>query len=249
MLNYIKAELWRIFHQRGIYLLAAALSGGTLLFCAAFHNGSFQGLASAVCVTMIVGVLAAPALAQMVDSCAMGTAKNELSFGLTRERIYLGRLYTSLLVGAGLSLLLVGLSLGGGWLLLPHSAREEDWVALLVAGSCIAAAFPVWCGMLSACHMLSLFFRGNAGWVAAYYLMLLIGAPVVMLAAVSLLNQLPEQGSVVLQAVIAPVVLMLPGVICGQLNWEYQVLCWGVGLFWLAGTTVLGLTIFQKIEL
>ena len=88
MLNYIKAELWKVLHRRGVYVLLALLLLCTALFFMLYSYGGFSSLAKGISVTMVVGMLAAPLLVQLVDGGTADTLKNELSFG--------SLLYTSL---------------------------------------------------------------------------------------------------------------------------------------------------------
>ena len=108
MLNYIKAELWKVSRRRGLYVLLALLAACAALFTALYSQQNFAYLAQAVSATMVVGFLAAPLLVQLVDGGGADTLKNELSFGLSRGRIYWGKLCASLLLGAGICALLVG---------------------------------------------------------------------------------------------------------------------------------------------
>ena len=120
MLNYIKAELWKVFRRKSCYVLAALL-----LFCAhlygwLFSGGYFADLAAGVSLTMVTGMPLAPLLAHLVDAGSRDTLKNELSFGLSRGRIYWGKLAAGLLLGLLLALILVGGVLATGRLLLPR---------------------------------------------------------------------------------------------------------------------------------
>ena len=132
MLNYIKAELWKVLHRRGVYVLLALLLLCTALFFMLYSYGGFSSLAKGISVTMVVGMLAAPLLVQLVDGGTADTLKNELSFGLRRGTVYWGKLCAALLLGLAFCLVLVGGSLAGGWLFLPRGRPEE---ALEGAGS------------------------------------------------------------------------------------------------------------------
>ena len=125
MLNYIKAELWKVLHRRGVYVLLALLLLCTALFFMLYSYGGFSSLAKGISVTMVVGMLAAPLLVQLVDGGTADTLKNELSFGLRRGTVYWGKLCAALLLGLAFCLVLVGGSLAGGWLFLPRGEPEE----------------------------------------------------------------------------------------------------------------------------
>ena len=104
MLNYIKAELWKVLHRRGVYVLLALLLLCTALFFMLYSYGGFSSLAKGISVTMVVGMLAAPLLVQLVDGGTADTLKNELSFGLRRGTVYWGKLCAALLLGLVLHL-------------------------------------------------------------------------------------------------------------------------------------------------
>ena len=127
MLNYIKAELWKVLHRRGVYVLLALLLLCTALFFMLYSYGGFSSLAKGISVTMVVGMLAAPLLVQLVDGGTADTLKNELSFGLRRGTVYWGKLCAALLLGLAFCLVLVGGSLAGGWLFLPRVSRRRPW--------------------------------------------------------------------------------------------------------------------------
>ena len=156
MLNYIKAELGKVLHRRGVYVLLALLLLCTALFFMLYSYGGFSSLAKGISVTMVVGMLAAPLLVQLVDGGTADTLKNELSFGLRRGTVYWGKLCAALLLGLAFCLVLVGGSLAGGWLFLPRGEPEEALEGLALVGFCLAGALPIWCGMFALCHMLSL---------------------------------------------------------------------------------------------
>ena len=162
MLNYIKAELWKVLHRRGVYVLLALLLLCTALFFMLYSYGGFSSLAKGISVTMVVGMLAAPLLVQLVDGGTADTLKNELSFGLRRGTVYWGKLCAALLLGLAFCLVLVGGSLAGGWLFLPRGEPEEALEGLALVGFCLAGALPIWCGMFALCHMLALAVRSPA---------------------------------------------------------------------------------------
>ena len=142
MLNYIKAELWKVLHRRGVYVLLALLLLCTALFFMLYSYGGFSSLAKGISVTMVVGMLAAPLLVQLVDGGTADTLKNELSFGLRRGTVYWGKLCAALLLGLAFCLVLVGGSLAGGWLFLPRGEPEEALEGLALVGFCLAGALP-----------------------------------------------------------------------------------------------------------
>ena len=79
------------------------------------HSANYVELVGGISVTMLTGVLVVPLLVQVVDGSRGETLKNEVSFGLSRGRLYSGKLLSGLLLGLGLcAVLLIGL-LGVGF--------------------------------------------------------------------------------------------------------------------------------------
>lgn len=246
MLNYSKAELWKAFRHKGTYVLVLILVILTGLFTALMLSAeAFYQMASAATTTMLLGLLVAPLLTQLVDGSSISTLKNEVSFGVGRGRIYLGKLVTGLLLGLGLCLLLLGGYLLTGWLVLPHSP-EEDLTALAVVGFTLLGALPIWCGVYSLCHMMAMLIPSTAGWLSIYYVLTFFGQPI-LVALIA--NFTTGRMSNLIQAVLMPMSLLMPNYLSGWITWEYQVWCWAIGLGWLAATTGLGLFCLGKKEI
>ena len=169
-----------------------------------------------------------------------------MSFGLSRGRIYWGKLLAGLMLGLVLCLLLLGSYLLVGWLALPHYSREADLVALAVVGFSLLGALPVWCGIYSLCHMMALLIPSTAAWMAFYYILSFFGQPV--LVALAAMGTEGRVGSLI-QAILMPASLLMPDFLSGWLTWEYQFWCWAVGIGWLVFTTALGLLWFRRREI
>ncbi len=246
MLNYIKAELWKVSRRPVFYILLAVLAASTALFTAMCSSGGFSYLAEAVSTTMVTGFLAAPLLVQLVDGGGAEALKNELSFGLGRGTVYWGKLSAALILGAGVCLMLVGGSLLYGWLLLPRGG-EEAGKALNLVGFCLIGALPVWCGLFAMCHTLALLVRSTAAWVAGYYLTFFIGQPILVFLAMLLFNvyEATEAFSLI-TAILMPYSLLMPSVLEDWLTSQYQLWCWGVGLGWLAAAAGVGMLLFTR---
>ena len=247
MLNYIKAELWKVSRRQVFYILLALLVLCTAVFTGTSSLNGFPSLAAAVSNTMITGFLAAPLLVQLVDGGGPDTLKNELSFGLSLGRIYWGKLCAALALGLGFCLLLVGGSLLAGWMFLPRGGGDAVWYGWRLVGFCLAGALPVWCGLFAMCHTLALLVRSTAAWVAGYYLTFFIGQPVLVLLAMLFFNIYEATPAfTLLTAVLMPYSLLMPAVLEDWLTGQYQLWCWGVGLGWLAAAAALGLLLLAR---
>ena len=247
MLNYIKAELWKLSQRRAFYALALVLLLCVAFFLWLFSQGAFAHLTAAISTTMLVGMLLAPPLAQLVDSAAHETLKNERAFGLSLERIYFGKLLAGVILGLCLCLAMVGGCLGLGWLLLPHGTEERVQVSLGVLGFCLLAALPLWCAMLAVCHTLALTVQSTAAWVSGYYLVFFLGQPILLLVLNLLLGgRASTEAYPLLTAILMPYILLMPSYLSGWLAWEYQLWCWAIGLGWTAVSAGVGLLMLHR---
>lgn len=246
MLNYIKAELWKALHHRVAQATTVFLLLCTALFGILMNSATYVELVGSVSVTMLTGMLVVPLLVQVVDGNRGETLKNEISFGLSRGRVYGGKLLAGLLLGMGLCVLLVAGLLGICFPLLPHGRPGEEGAALGVLLFCLLAALPVWCGMFALCHAMAVLFPGTAVWMTAYYLVFFVGQPI--LAA---LSTLLTQGTLspLVEAILMPYTLLMPPYLSGWLTWKYQLWCWGIGLGWGLVSTAAGAACFFRRDI
>lgn len=249
MLNYIKAELWKAARRRGALLFYGILFLLAVTFCTQISAGRFENLASGVCAVLVLGMLMGPILAHQVDAHVQETLKNELSFGVSRRRIYLGKLAAVLITGllAAGTILLV--CVGGGWLLTEHSS-EGAQVSLAVLLFALAGAVPLWCGMAALCHTAALLIPGTAVWTAGYYILFFFGQPILVLFAFAFFHGNTGGWPMnLIEAILMPYTLLMSEHLSGWLTWEYQLWCWAIGLGWLAFSTVLGLVLIRRKDI
>ena len=250
MLNYIKAELWKAAHRRGICIFYLVLFLLAIVYCTQISGGAFPNVLSGLCMTLVLGALMGPILAQQVDGGTQDTLKNELSFGRSREQIYLGKLASVLLIGflvaGGIFLVCVG----GGWLFTDHSDTPSVQVSLEVFLFALAGAIPLWCGMAAVCHMSALIIPSTSVWVAGYYILFFFGQPILVLIASAFFYGSTGCWQMdLLEAILMPYTLLMPQFLSGWLTWEYQLWCWSIGLGWLLVSTLVGLLLFQRKEI
>ncbi len=249
MLNYIKAELWKVSRHRSLYALTALLVLCAAVYCGVIGmiSGSFGKLAGAVSVTMITGMLAAPLVAQLIDGGVAETLKNEVSFGLGRAQVYWGKLFSGLLLGLGVGLAVLAGCLAGGWLMLPAEDPEAAREGMRLVGFCLLGAVPLWCGMLAACHMLATLIRSTAVWISGYFVSVFLGQPIlVVLSLIFFRGDTTSWQVTLLQAAVMPYSLLMPGYLVDWHTGEYLLWCWGIGLGWLAVSTAVGLLCFRR---
>lgn len=248
MLNYIRAELYRARHHTATYLVFAGLPALELLFAWSFVVPSnFADLVGLLCLTLPTGLFLGPVVDLLV--CAgqyrSGILKNELSFGIPRRRIYLGRLFTALLLALGLCALAFTVFLGRSWLFAPRAGAEETAAALSVLGYVTAASLPLWLGTLGLSHALLSVCRNEILAICLLCGLFAVGWP--FLSMLSLLNMAPVSQ---IAAFLLSVLPTAPfGMYTGPLTASLMVRCWAIGLGWLAASTAAGLLAFSHREI
>ena len=250
MLNYLSAELWRMTRRR------AACTGWGIYLCLAFLSGlTLRGTSPWECVLafrnfMLIGLYVAMPLAGWAGGGLdrAGGLTNEVSFGLPRTRIYLGKLSAALLAGTALFLLTTAAFFLGA--LSPEAVLDAGGEDRALAGFALLYAMfqslPRYVGAAALAHLL-VFSLHTAGLGAVlYYLYLAFGE--LMLAAVSF-HGLGVVGTVlnILGDALQPFLLCgpyfsgMPPVDVGQ--------SWLVGAAWVAATSAVGIALFRRREI
>lgn len=250
MRNYLCAECSKAFHRFYFFmaLLVTLLGVGVLVFTCwlSYHWGNsgmtFQSTAQMVAVILNVGLYATLITGDIVfsDQYKNNTLKNEVSYGVPRVRIYLGKLIVATVVAIVACVLLLGTYVGLCWLIFPHG--EADGLVWQILGYCLAGAFPLWLGgqgVVMAC-----FFLINSNTAAAF-------------ASVGILGVVPTVFQVLgltLHPVFERIRQFMPQFMVENLrnvlfDWSYVGLCWLVGLAWLVGSTIVGLALFGRKEI
>ena len=129
MRNYLAAECYKTFRRKYFYIALAVCLGLelVLLWCywltMSWGNTGVSFATTAVLVPLILSVgLYAPLITGDIvfsDQYKNNTLKNEVSYGVPRARIYLGKLAVTALASVIAALVMLGLYLGGCWLLFP----------------------------------------------------------------------------------------------------------------------------------
>ena len=227
--------------------LAAALA---LIWWWTGREGMFQG-SFGECLSLLIpffsaGIYLAVIVADAVfsDQYKAGTLKNEVSYGIPRERIYLGKLATAAVAG----LLLVFLTLLAYAVLcrLLIPAGPEDWKSIQAFLFCLLAALPLWLGALSL-TMAVMFNVGQTIPVMVVVLLLLAGLGPVFRGMMRLAGGWLAGWAEVLYRLT----LTAPMDLGAAALWDpaYLLWCWGVGLLWSAGSTAVGLALFARRDI
>ena len=227
--------------------LAAALA---LIWWWTGREGMFQG-SFGECLSLLIpffsaGIYLAVIVADAVfsDQYKTGTLKNEVSYGLPRVRIYLGKLLTA--AAAGLLLVFLTLLAYAVLCRLLIPAGPEDWKSIQAFLFCLLAALPLWLGALSL-TMAVMFNVGQTIPVMVVVLLLLAGLGPVFRGMMRLAGGWLAGWAEVLYRLTLTAPMDLGAVSL----WDpaYLLWCWGVGLLWSAGSTAVGLALFARRDI
>ena len=257
MLNYIRAEFYKVLHRKYLYAtqLVLLLCAGLLVAGWAFTNanGNHVDFATggSLAVSLLgLGVYAPIVVGDMVfsDQYKFNTLKNEVSFGLPRARIYLGKLAVAAVVGVAMLLLTVGFYEGLCWLLLEPSAPGDAGQILTIVGYCLLADLPQFLGMMALTNMIYFLIRSNT--MGAFLAAGIMAVPPMVLDIMSLLTAV-EGG--LREALLTLNSWMPQNMVAGAYkvvgDWGFMAKSWVLGLVWMGVCTALGLWAFHKKEI
>ena len=250
--KYLAGEFSKMLHRKYFYLTVAVLLGleTLLVILWSWMNGVGDGMShitgpdgfTMILWMLSVGYFASILICDMVfsEQYKHNTLKNEVSFGLPRSRIYLGKLVVEALVSIVLCALVF---LWYGVLCFFLLPGGGDWAAALGdVGFGILAALPAWMACLAFMHMLFFLMRGTTA--AA-----MIAAVMVTMAGQLLqaLAMMVDKGFLVLYRLLftSP----LDGIMDRLGDWPTVGWSWAVGGGWVLVTTAIGLTAFRKKEI
>lgn len=254
MLNYISAELWRCTRRWqnlagwGFFLLLVAVVGML------WGGGGMVYALETLREFLLVGLYVGFPLAALTcgDLWRSGTLGNELSVGLTRHRIYFGKLLASLLMGVVLFFATVAVFLLAAAPWGRHAAEEQVRAAMDYLMEGIWISLPRYIGAVSLAHCLCFTLRANGLAPVVYYLYLTLGE--VFLGAIDVFG-LGLAGDVInaFTNAVRPFLL-------GSAYFTYGDVAvpplppgigfsWLTGLGWLVVTCAVGMAVFSRREI
>ena len=255
MFNYIRAEFYKLFHRKYIYIVLGIMLvlEGLLLstFVIANHLPDHVALSYfSDAITTIplmgpVGFIMCTLAGDVVfaEQLKHSTLKNEVAFGLSRSRIYLGKLLSQTLLSLFCLVVMMAFYIGAAAIFLPHNVpadRFTDAEALQTVGSFLAAAIPLWLGAQALYCMLQFTFHSTAG--SIIYACLIFVLP----GGLRLLGALVSSLSAPLGKFLVDMSLWLPSEV---LQNGGMAECCLVGAFWIVLPTALGLFGFSRKEI
>lgn len=251
MLNYMRAECYKVLRRKYLpgFTLVILICELLLLSGWVYTNANgnqidfYTGGVTAV-MFFSLGLYLLVAIVDMVfsDQYKHNTLKNEVSFGIPRTRIYLGKLLVEILLGAVLVLLfMVFYEVLCYFALLPgEPGSAAD--AMTVVGWCLLCALPQWLGVLAVTHMLYTLVRSST--FAAVAVVCLVTVPPFVFNILAIL------GSDLCARLIRLMPLSLidnASTVVG--DWGYLGTSWAMGMLWLVVSTALGLALFKRREI
>lgn len=253
MIEYLGAEYYKLVRRKYLYILFGVIAAGELLliglwrWSASMGNPITFGSGLELGVNFFsMGLYLSLLLSDLVfsEQYKSGTLKNEVSAGISRGRIYLGKLLSAELLGALFCAAVLIWYAVVCRVLLP--AGDADRESLVGLGFALLCALPLWMGALGLANLLFFLMRSNT--VAAFsfvaFLWLYGGA----LNLLTFVNHpiLSKVASALYRiSLTAPFDHSLPS----SPDWAFFGWCLAVGLGWLAVTTAVGLPAFRKREI
>lgn len=258
MLNYIRAEFYKVFRRKYTWItlvivlaLEALLASGFGFTNAHGNDLTFYDGAVMVAVMLPIGFYATLITGDMVfaGQYKNSTLKNEVSFGLSRTRIYLGKLIVQMVMSVLFCVVMVAFYVGLCWLLLYHDPGT-DALTMQIIGYCLASVFPLWVGVQAVTCAAMFLIKSELGGAFLAVGIFAVLPNVIWLASVIISGSAGN----LLGDVLMTVYNYMPTVIADNAkevvgNWAYCGKAWIVGAAWLAAFTTLGLLGFRRKEI
>lgn len=258
MLNYIRAEVYKLLHRPYTYIALGVMLVLEALYASmfAFHNAHSMAtpFGGAVVTIVEMGVIGFCTCLLTGDIVFAGqyknsTLKNEVSFGLSRTQIYLGKLLAQTLLSIVYLVVMMGFFLGLCAVCLPMESEAGFYSAadaMTIVGYFLAAGLPLWIGGQAVVCMCMFLVNGE---MASSFLY--VGIVFVLEAFVDLSGLLVRGpvGNALLKAVPYFPVRMLneAKAVVGDVSFLGK--AWIVGAFWAAVCTAAGLYGFNRKEI
>lgn len=261
MLNYLRAEVYKLLRRKSFWITLVVVLAleGLMLFSYAFTNAHGNSIAfhwGVNTVLMIMGSLGCYFTLLTGDMVFAGqyksaTLKNEVSFGLPRYRIYLGKLLAQLFASLLLCGIMVAFYVIGCKLFLLPSSEEENLVALVCLGQTLLASLPIWVGIQATVCACFFLIRSE---IAASFVALglfAVSAPVLEIASLFAANYPVGKVLYTIYSHLPTVMLdtnLLPHLAHPE-YWPYLGKLCIVGGTWFVVSTAIGLWFFERKEI
>lgn len=256
MLNYIRAELYKLFHRKYFWItllvtltLESLLVGGWAFINMHGAHVSFDEALYTVTYELVMGLYFTIIAGDIVfaGQYKNATLKNEVSFGLPRWRIYLGKLCAQLITALLMCFVMMAYYIAICRLFLPVDTTLGGQAALANIATQLLYALPLWIGAQAAVCACLFCIKGGTG--ASITAVALFGALPVALEFLGLMFSHQSFGQALLLAYdwLPSQLLQRIGNRVG--DWGYFAQTCLVGGTWLVVPTALGLWNFSRKEI
>lgn len=261
MLNYLRAEIYKFLHRKSFWITLVVVLGleGLMIFSYAFtnaHGNDIEFAWGVSTILLIMGSLGCYFTLLTGDMVFAGqykhaTLKNEVSFGLPRYRIYLGKLVAQLFA----SLLMCGIMvlfyvIGCKLFLLPSS--EEGSIAIFTSlGQTLLGSLPIWMGVQATVCACFFLIRSEIAAASVALGLFAVSAPVLEIIGLFTENYPISKTIWIVYSHLPTVMLdsnLLP-YLAHQEYWPYLGKLCIVGGAWFVVSTAMGLWFFERKEI
>ncbi len=258
MLNYIRAEAYKLLCRPYTYITLAVMLALEGIFAEgfAFHNSHSSATPFGGAIVSIVGMGVIGFCMCMLTGDIVfagqyknSTLKNEVSFGLSRTRIYLGKLIAQTLLSLVYLAVMMAFFIGLCAVCLPMEGPAGFYSsgdALIIVGYFLAAGIPLWIGGQAA--MCMCLFLVNGEMTSSF---LYVGIVFVLDTVLSVTGLLVQGGLgnllVKISGYLPRPMLDTAKTVVGDPVYLGQ--AWLVGAFWVAACTAIGLYGFHRKEI
>jgi len=258
MLNYIRAEFYKVLRRPYTYITLAVLLGLEGLFVSmfAFHNAHslvtpFGGAILSIVEMGTIGFCICLLTGDMVfaGQYKNSTLKNEVSFGLSRTRIYLGKLIAQTLLSLAYLVIMMAFFIGLCAILLPMEGPAGFYSpdkALTIVGWFLAAGVPLWIGAQAVCCMCMFLIHGDIAYSFLYVGIVFVLEPALNVAGLLVRGWVGDL-LVTVSGYFPRNFLEVAKEVVGDMTYLGQ--AWIVGAFWVVVCTAIGLYGFHRKEI
>lgn len=254
MLNYIRAEVYKLLRRKYTYIALGVMLALEALLVWGFvfinSGGGHSTFANNVLIITMMGSIGFCTCLLTGDIVFAGqyknsTLKNEVSFGLSRTRVYLGKFIVQTLLSLAYMVIMVMFYVVGCWMFL-YQDPEMDWKAVQIIGYFLAVGLPLWVGGQAAACMCQFLINGDLAASFVYVGMIFVSNAFIELAGMIIQGGVGRTLLKICKYLPRPMLDAASSVVG---DWGYLGMAWLVGAFWVAACTAIGLYGFYQKEI
>ena len=250
MLKYMNAEFYKVCHRKYPLGFLAVILGGIacMLLLLKYNVGpgaDFSFLAGALVFVLSTGLYLVVLTCDMVfsDQYKHNTLKNEVSYGIPRWRIYLGKLAAAVITAVVLCVIILAFYLGLCLLLFPLGEGVGETMTAL--GQALLMSFPLWLGGLGFFLMLLFLMKGSTAASIVYVLLTAVLGGGFLELFSALMPKLAPVFQLIQKCLLTtPFDRLIREGAAGLIPYA-----WMLGMSWFILSTLVGLLLFRKREI